>query len=336
MDQKLLFITHKIHELDDDFAFTTLWAQEFQRQGFDVIVLCLEKGVHTSPLFVLSLGKEEGLSHMRSLMRFYKYLFTIPHDRVFVHMNPKWIVAGSWFWFIFQTPTYLWYTHYTIHFPLRIAHFLCKRLFAATKESMPQYDNDPKKIVTGHGIDMRFWEMNTPARSEREPQHHLLSVHRICRSKRIHLTIEALALLPEQYTLTHYGPVFEKDYQQELNELVLKLQLSHRVTFMGSVPMPELRNIYPRFNVMINMAYATIDKTMVEGMCAGVHPIVSSNNATAIGLTTSPYDDTPKSIAEYIQKLELVSIETLQTIARHKHSLTSLITNMSNYIRVGN
>ena len=31
---KLLFITHKVHELDDDLAFATLWAEEFNRQGF--------------------------------------------------------------------------------------------------------------------------------------------------------------------------------------------------------------------------------------------------------------------------------------------------------------
>ena len=62
---RLLFITPKIHEADDDFAFASLWAKEFARQGFDVTVICLEKGTHSLPFPVYSLGKEEGLPSWR-------------------------------------------------------------------------------------------------------------------------------------------------------------------------------------------------------------------------------------------------------------------------------
>lgn len=332
---KLLFVTHKVHEHDDEYSFTILWAHEFARQGFEVIVVCLEKGEYTGDLTVLSLGKEEGLSHVASLMRFWKIILTTPYDRVFIHMNPKWTVAGALYWWMKRIPVYLWYTHYTMHLPLRVSHWLCKRLFAATKESMPQYDGDPKKVITGHGVDTRFWDMPLPPRERRKPKTELLSVHRICRSKRLDLVIRALARLPEAYTLTHYGPTFEKDYKAELDLLVTELGLTQRVHFRGSVPMMQLRDIYPKYNCMVNMASATIDKTMVEGMLAGVHPVVSRDNAIAIGFNHAPEADTPEALAQHIKQLELSSIETLVTVAKEKHSLEHLVQKMSEYIQAG-
>lgn len=332
---KLLFITHKVHELDDEYAFTSQWAEEFQRQGFSVTIMCLEKGGYQGPCEVISLGKEKGNNHFVSVLTCIKYIITHKHDRVFVHMNPKWTVVGSWYWWATKTPVYLWYTHYTMHLPLRISHWLCKRLFCATKESMPQYENDPKKVVTGHGVDTTFWNMELPARDQRKAKTQLLSVHRISRSKHIDLTIRALALLPDEYTLTQYGPVYENDYHEELNALIKELKLEKRVFLNGPVPMPELKKIYPQYNVMVNMAGATIDKTMVEGMCAGAHPVVSRDNAIAIGLTSAPVSDTPEALAEYIKNLEPEPIENIVAIAKNKHSLQTLIENMSAYIKKG-
>lgn len=332
---KLLFITHKIHELDDDFAFASLWVQEFMRQGIEVQVICLEQGVHTAPFIVHSLGKERGKSNLSVALRFFRLITTLRYDRVFVHMNPKWVMAGAWYWWYRKIPIYLWYTHYTMHLPLRVSHFFCRRLFAATKESMPHYEGDPKKIVTGHGVDTRFWDMEIITREARKPRHELLAVHRICRSKRLHLAITALTHLPDEYTLTVYGRVLEQDYYGELMSLIAQNNLRNRVTFKGSVPMPALRAIYPQFQIMVNMAPETIDKTIVEGMLAGVQPITTRGNAEAIGLPHAPSDDSPQSIATYIINLELLPIHELQTIAATRHSLESLIFKMLSYISYG-
>ncbi len=37
--KKILLITQKIHENDDDLAFVVLWINKFIRQGFDVRVM---------------------------------------------------------------------------------------------------------------------------------------------------------------------------------------------------------------------------------------------------------------------------------------------------------
>lgn len=331
---KLLFITHKVHELDDDLAFATLWAQEFNRQGFEVTIVCYEKGVYNGTLPLYSMGKEDGVGYFGSLLRLWKIILTVPHDRVFVHMNPKWLAAGSWLWLLKGTPMYLWYTHYTMNVGLWISGVVAKRMFCATVDSLPQYTGNPKKVVTGHGIDMRFWDMPLLSRDERKPRTELLMVHRLSRSKRIHLVLQALALLPE-YRVTIIGRAIEKDYFAELQQLVVDLKLEDRVVFQGPLPMPELRAVYPHYQIFVNMASDTIDKTMVESLCAGLQVVTSKNNADAIGLLSAPADDSPEAIAAYIRDLVLQTPESLKEIAVSKHSLSALMQRMGAYISKG-
>ena len=333
---KLLFITTKIHERDDDFAFASLWVKEFIRQGFDISVICHEKEVYTDNFPVYSLGREKGFSKFKSMLIFLKLILSLDYDRVFVHMNPKWIVPGALFWRIKNTPVYLWYTHYTMHFPLRVSHWLCKRLFCATKNSMPQYEGDPKKIVTGHGIDMRFWDFDATPQNERRAKTELLSIHRVCRSKRLDLVIKALKFLPDEYTLTVYGRELEDNYAKEIKDLIKELNLVDRVKLMGSVPMPELLKIYPQYQIMVNMALETIDKTMIEAMLAGLQVVTTSNNARAIGLPDFPKEETPEAIAEYIKNINFLSIEESRKIVKENHSLESLVKKMGEYIKAGN
>src|SRR3989338_3874231 len=153
----LLFITQKIHQYDDDLAFVILWIKEFIKQGVNVQVICLEKGDWDGSFPVYSLGKERGYGKLRQALRFLKLIFSLKYNRVFVHMNPEYFTLGGWYWFIRRVPMYLWYTHYTTHVHMRLAGWLCKRLFAATKQSLPQYEGSPKKVITGHGIDVDFW-----------------------------------------------------------------------------------------------------------------------------------------------------------------------------------
>ncbi|MBI2099186.1 glycosyltransferase family 4 protein [Candidatus Uhrbacteria bacterium] len=337
---RLLFITPKIKEDDDDFAFTSLWAKEFARQGFEVTVICLEKGKHSLPFPVYSLGKEEGLPNWRAFLRFQKLILTVPHDRVFAHMNPRWLAAGAWYWALRRIPTYLWYTHYTRPLSLKIGDKIVKRMFAATNDCLPQYNGNSRKVVTGHGIDTDFWNVPEAAENLREPMTNLLAVHRISKSKRIDIVLKALALLPKEYTLTHYGrpldPRIDPEYEAEIKKLADLPELKGRVRFMGSVPMPELKKIYPRYRVLINMVPDTIDKTVLEAMYCGATPIVTPGHAKAIGFPNAPKDDSPEEVAAYIKDMKTEDGEYLKKIVRENHSLSGLVEKMGKYIRAGN
>lgn len=340
---KLLFITPKIKEDDDDFAFTSLWVKEFANQGFKVAVICLEKGKHSfdsKEVKVYSLGREHGWPTWLSFLWFQILIWTIPHERVFVHMNPRWLAAYWLRWFIGRKSTYLWYTHYTQPLSLKIGARFVKRMFAATSDCLPQYEHNPKKVVTGHGIDLNFWETPELPEEQLEPYNHLLAVHRISRSKRIDIVLKALKLLPKHYTLTHYGrpldPRNDPEYEKEIRELANLSELKDRVKFMGSVPMPELRKIYPRYSILVNMVPDTIDKTVLEAMYCGVTPVITKGHSNAIGFPSSPDRDSPEAVAEYIKNMKEISREELRKIVSEKHSLGGLVKKMGEYIRAGN
>jgi glycosyltransferase involved in cell wall biosynthesis len=212
-------------------------------------------------------------------------------------------------------------------------------MFAATVESMPHYDGNPKKIVTGHGIDTTFWDLPEPPDAEREPATHLLAVHRISRSKRLEIALKALALLPPEYTLTHYGrpqdPRIDPAYKEEIETLIKDARLTDRVRMMGSIPMRDLRGIYPKYRTFINMVPKTIDKTVLEAMYAGLTPIMNRGQADAIGYPDTPADDSPEAVAEFIETMAIKPREYLKGIVENGHSLKSLIEKMAAYITPG-
>ncbi len=210
-------------------------------------------------------------------------------------------------------------------------------MFAATAQSLPQYNHSSKKVVLGHGIDIDFWTKNNSS-AERLPVAELVSVHRICRSKRIEIGILALKFLPVDYRLTIYGRDVEKDYFAELKQLVKDNNLEARVNFAGPVPMAELKNIYGRYRLLVNMASETIDKTMLEAMLFGLYPVTTKGNSQAIGLPVYPADDEPETIAHFIldQTWAAYGQNELLAIIKDKHSLPALVKNMADYIRAGN
>jgi glycosyltransferase involved in cell wall biosynthesis len=336
----LLFITHRINEDDDDLAFTIQWIEMFRRCGVKVVVICVEKKVFHNQFPVFYLGGAKGFRKILSALKFLLLMHKLKYDRVFLHMNSRWIALGGIYWQVQGIPVYLWYTHYAMHFYLWFAEKIVRRIFVATKQSIPMYEGNFKKIVTGHGIDTDFW-FNYDSSIVRQDKRHLLCVNRISRSKRIEIAIEALACLPEYYTLTIYGRALDASdakYFNELKDLVRAKNFQSRVFLKGSVPMAQLRTIYPRYSILINMAPETIDKTVVEAMSCGVFPITTKRNAEAIGIPDAPEKDAPREIARFIEDVDSYSEKRkrdLQEIVEKKHSLEKLIKKMLKYIEEG-
>lgn len=337
----LLFITQKLHAQD---SFGVLWVNAFRKKGYEVTVLCLEGlppqsgDSNNRSMFdfsVYSLGKEKGFSKLRQIFRFWKLISTLKYDRVFIHMAPVWGALGAWYWVPKNTPVYLWYTHYKMQIGVWLLGWYGKRFFCATPQSLPQFEGNPKKIVTGHGIDMQFW----PKRENHATNGRaLLMVHRLSRSKRLELSLRALVLLPDTYTLDIYGIEAEKGYVKELKALVSKLELGARVIFHGTIPMSRLPEIYMSHRLILNMASETIDKTMLEAMTCGCYPVTTYANAAAIGITDSPIEDTEQAIASFVEMHteEIpMSLDDMYKVVVEKHSLDGLITKMDRYIRDG-
>lgn len=332
---KLLFITQRIHQNDDDLAFTILWVKEFIKQGIDVRVICLEKYDFDDSFPVYSLGKEKGVGKISRIIKFLKLIFTLKYNRVFVHMNPEYITLGGWFWILKRAPIYLWSTHYSDNIHIRVSGLLCKRMFAATHQSLPQFNGNPKKVIPGHGIDINFWMKDYVSKEKNEEaKFNLISVHRLSRSKRLEIAIKALNYLPEKYNLAVYGRDLDKQYYVELVDLIKNEKLENRVKLNGPVPMEKLKEVYPGHRLMINMAHETIDKTMLEVMLFGIYPITTPANSKAIGLPIWPDGEDPQKIAKFIlgEKWKEYEVDYLRNIVENKHSLSSLINSMNEYI----
>jgi glycosyltransferase involved in cell wall biosynthesis len=245
---RILFITQKLKEQD---AFGVLWVREFIRQGFDVTVACLEASGEPFEFPVRSMGKEASLRQgygrqagkFQAIFNFEKIILSEKYDRVFVHMSPVWYALGFWWWMLKGIPTYLWYTHYKMQIGVLLFGWFGKRFFCATPQSLPQYEGNAKKIVLGHGIDLRFWPKR---RNQCMNPKRLLVVHRLSRSKRLEIPIRALTILDSGYTIDIYGIEAEPSYVAFLKSLTDDLKLNSRVTFHGTTPMDTLPGIYSR------------------------------------------------------------------------------------------
>lgn len=344
---KLLFITQKLHGQD---AFGILWINAFRDAGYDVQVVCLEwrpeeakaaLGITDIPFTVHSLGKENGSSKFSQILTFMKLTFTLPYDRVFIHMAPVWGFLGAPAFVLRRKPTYLWYTHYKMQAGLKLIGWYGKRMFCATPQSMPQYPSTSsgqvttKKVVVGHGIDMGYWQRRPNV--DKHP-HKLLVVHRLSRSKRLELIIRALTLLPADYTLDIYGIEAEKDYVAELKALVVELHLESRISFRGTIASKELPAIYDQHHLILNMASETIDKTMLEAMTCGCYPMTTKGNAAAIGIPVAPDADTPEAVAAFITTYASkapIDADAMYKIVEERHSLRALIAKMNVFIQPG-
>jgi len=341
-DMTLLFITQKLHGQD---AFGALWIKAFEKIGYTVEVICLEnRADQTGALLgsenpmaatVHSLAKEHGASKMSQILRFMWLITTLKYDRVFIHMTPVWGIFGAPVWMFRRVPVYLWYTHYTMQLGLWLLGLYAKRMFCATPQSLPQYEGSPKKIVTGHGIDLSFWPKRP---NHAKNPHQLLIVHRLARSKRVELIIRALKQMSEEFTIDIYGIEAEPQYVKELHALVQELYLSERITFHGTKPAKELAELYQLHHLILNMASETIDKTMLEAMTCGCYPVTTKANALAIGIPQAPAKDTPEAIKDFILqhcKNPPITGDQMYHIVQEGHSLEGLMKKMDSYIRSG-
>ena len=303
---KLLIITQKYDINDSNLGVFIDWWDKLAERVDKIYILALEYRSGSTPIEadqrgnyqresaenqrksasnieILSMGKEKGAGFFRKIFGFYAGLFKIigKTDAILVHMIPKYVILAAPVAFVFRKPIYMWYTGVSAHWQLRVAVLFCKKIFTAHEAAMRI--STSKRIITGHGIDVKKFQVPSSKFQVQGPIT-ILSVGRITPSKGHDLIIKVVANLIKlgyDLKLKIIGGVIQRyheNYSTSLKELVRELEIADRVEFSGAVSYDKMPEYLGNAEILINaVPFGGLDKAVLEAMSAGVVPLTSNS-----------------------------------------------------------
>ncbi len=330
---RLLIVTQVVDKNHPVLGFFHRWVEEFSKHYEEVHVLCLQKGDFDLPanVYVHSLGKDEKpVSAVVYTWRFMRCVWQLRnhYDKVFVHMNPEYVLAGTPVWLWLRKPIYLWYTHGSVSLSLKTAAHLVTNIFTAAQEGMNL--SSKKVVVTGHGIDVQ-----SVSQSNHERDLDLITVGRISRIKNLEGVIGVLEVVRRKLpsaTLTILGSAVDEDgrsYETQLKQLVKEKELDGAVDWVGGVPHNEVTNWLTRAKVFVHTAKnGSLDKVLLEALVAGTPIVTTSVGARSLPLgpwlVNSP-DELSGQVLSVLEVYPTVEMEKLKTHVSSRHGLPALI-----------
>lgn len=290
-NRNILVVTQAIDKDDPLLGFFLDWIHGLAQYNQTVRVICLKKGEYTLPdnVKVLSLGKEIGKGKVGYIWSLYKYClkYRKEYDRVFVHMNPVYVVLVGWLWRLMGKRVSLWFAHYQLHPYLRIAEKFCHVVFTSVRSACLL---DSKKVLPiGQGIDVSKFDIKA---RERQDVMNLLFLGRISPLKELHILIAALAQIPENilWRLDIVGDApndMSQKYFEEVKSQIKKHGLKEKVLFHGRVEHSKTVSFYQKADVFVNMTtQGCFDKTVLEAMSTGCIVVASNPEYRVVFPTT--------------------------------------------------
>lgn len=306
---KLLILTQKIDKNDDVLGFFHRWVEEFAKHCEKITVVCLGKGKYDIPenVKVLSLGKEEGVSHARYIFRFYRHIWRErkEYDTVFVHMNQEYVLLGGLLWRAWGKKVALWRNHKKGGIFTKIAVTLSYVVFCTSPFSYTARFKKTKIMPVG--IDTELFKKDPYKERQRNS---ILCLGRISPVKNVDVLIDALVLLDTEgvnFKLTLVGDALPKDkeYMTMLQSKAKPLLEKGRIMFTGGVPNNKTPEFYSRHEVYVNLTDSgSFDKTILEAMASECLVFVS--NSTLEGILPAPFLFKEKDAHDLAQKLRSV------------------------------
>lgn len=293
MKNNILITTQKVDKNDSILGFFHSWLVEFAKNYEKVTVVCLHKGEFDLPanVEVLSLGKERGVSKLKYIFNFYKYIFSKRknYDVVFVHMNPIYVILGGLFWRAMNKKVALWYTHKHVDLKLRLAEKISNIVFTASKESFRLKSN--KLQVMGHGIDTSKFSFKDKSGNFNTK---FLLLGRISPIKKIEVAIKAMEIIilrDNSYHLDIIGETLgdsDEKYKKYLESLIVDKKLENNIRFIRAVSNDKLLEIFPNyFCLMHTSETGSLDKVVLEAMATGTFVISCNDSISPILANTS-------------------------------------------------
>lgn len=340
---KLLFITQKIDRNDGVLGVYHRWAEELGKKTDKLNIICLYKGECNldKNIGVFSLGKEDGVSRIKYVYRFYKYIFSLrkEYDSVLVHMNPVYIALGGFFWKLMGKKIFLWYNHPMGNLMARTASLFSNKIFCTSPQSF--FGKNRKTEIMPVGIDVDVFKPKDFSGSNSK----LLFLGRISPIKKIEFLIEASEILYSRgidFTLLIVGSPSDSKtdtkYYEDIKRKAKKLVDLGRVIFKDSIPNREVINVYNDTSLFVNLTPSgSFDKTILEAMSCGL-PVLITNKVFLNIFSESVVnllifkDYLPIVIADKIQKIidlkreeRLLLRDYLRNVVVNQHSLEKLV-----------
>lgn len=341
---KLLIFTQKVDKNDVVLGFFHEWILEFSKKRQSVKVICLFKGEYDLPenVEVFSLGKEIGASKISQAISVYKYLFRLDgsYDRVFVHMNPIYLVLCGWYFWMKNIPVYMWYVHRSVDLKLRIATFFSRKIFTSSKESFGIKTS--KVVYLGHGIDID--ELRYIERDYSKKPLSLVHLGRVTPIKNLDTLILAGANLKEKgvdVSMSFHGDCVtetDKDYKASLESLASTRGLKNEIIWAGRYRRDNMAERLKNAQISLNLApTGGMDKAVLESILMGI-PAFASNSAfrdvfgeykDIFVFNYKDHQDLAEKIVRFVNRNDKEKImESLDKKVRENFSLSSLVDKM--------
>jgi glycosyltransferase involved in cell wall biosynthesis len=337
---KLLICTQAVDKNDPMLGFFHRWIEEFAKHFEQIYVICLKEGVHDLPknVSVYSLGKEEGENWGKYIARFYRHLFNLrgAYDRVFVHMNPHYIMLGGVYWIIARIPVFFWRNHARMNIMTSIAAHFAKHVFYTSPFACTSRYAHARQMPVG--IDTHVFAPEVDDREKKGGVKKILFLGRLSPVKRVELFLAMAPLLPHGYEVHVYGDAPAKD---QMYYATLTQHIPSNVFFHRGVTNDETPEIYRAHDVYVNLTpEGSMDKTVLEAAACGVSVLVSNTSFSGTlpdfsivkEVTPSHLVQALVSIAEMSdEEKKNVSITTRKNIIEN-HSLEKLAIMLYNYM----
>ncbi len=283
---RLLFLTQVLDREDAVLGFVPRWVEGLARECERVRVIALAAGKSLAlpaNVDVRVLGREGVVKRYLRNRRFLgEALHKDGFDTILAHMVPRYALLAAGPARRAGARLFLWYTHGGVDSRLRRSERCVEKIFTASEESLRLAT--PKKVVTGHGIDLDHFDARgiEPATPPR-----LIAVGRMTPAKDPVTLIEALALLLRRglvLDLDLVGDVLapgDQAYRAEVLQKIKTLGLEQRVHLHGSVPYRDIAPLYHRATALVSASRTgSVDKVVLEAMAAG-RAVFTSNDACA-------------------------------------------------------
>ncbi|MEZ5977092.1 MAG: glycosyltransferase family 4 protein [Planctomycetota bacterium] len=291
---KLLFLTQVLDREHGILGFVPRWIEGLARHCESVRVIALAVGDDLrlpENVDAVEIGRK---GRVRRFLRYHAALRDAldrdGYDTVLAHMVPRYALLAAPACRRTRAGLFLWYTHKAVDEKLQRAERQVRKVFTASPESFRI--ETPKKVVTGHGIDVEHFSPG-PARRE-GGELEILVAGRLTPAKDPLTVVDGLAELVARgrdARLVWAGGELAKGddaFGESVRARAAEKGVEERIRWLGHVPYPAMPELYRAADVLVNASHTgSVDKVVLEAMATGV-PVLTCNESFGTVLASLP------------------------------------------------